>query len=206
MLRRTTLAAFAALGLWAQWPARAHTAAPAVRSAAWREYAALAGAAGRLPLDERVDFVNSAINQRIDYAPDTLVCGAADCWQTPTETLALKHGDCEDFAIAKYFVLRDCGLPCGCARLLYALRTPDDTPGLRMPHVVLLGGGTASDPLVFDNLNPLLQPLSKRPDLQPVLSFDVSGLWRGASGERVGDAAALLRPWRELLARWQQQR
>ncbi|MGY4831257.1 transglutaminase-like cysteine peptidase [Sphaerotilaceae bacterium SBD11-9] len=206
MLRRTTLAAFAALGLWAQLPARAHAVAAAARSTAWREYAALAGAAGRLPLAERVDFVNSAINQRIDYAPDALQCGAADCWQTPTETLALEHGDCEDFAIAKYFVLRDCGLPCGCARLLYAVHTPLDTPGVHTPHVVLLGAGTAGDPLVFDNLNPLLQPLSKRSDLQPLLSFDVSSLWRGVSGERVGDAAALLRPWRELLARWRQQR
>jgi hypothetical protein len=30
-------------------------------------------------------------------------------------------------------------------------------------------------------------------------------LWRGVSGERVGNAAMLLRPWRELLLRWRQQ-
>lgn len=203
MLRRS-LAAFITLGLWAQAPSQAHASGPVTTrsTSALRDYTALAQAAGRLPLDEREAFVNNHINQRIDYQPD----GAQDRWQTPAETLALARGDCEDFAIAKYFVLRDCGRPCGCARLLYAIHTPPDTPGLQAPHVVLLAGGHPADPLVHDNLNPLLQPLSLRDDLRPVLSFDVAHLWRGASGERVGDAAVLLRPWRELLARWRQQR
>jgi predicted transglutaminase-like cysteine proteinase len=206
MLRRT-LAAFVTLGLWAQLPARAHSPGPpALRAGALREYAQLALSAGRLSLGERVEFVNTRINQRIGYAPDSLQCGVADCWQTPTETLSLERGDCEDFAIAKYFVLRDCGLPCGGVRLLYALHTPHGATQRPAPHVVLLGGGSPGDPLVFDNLDPQLLPLSQRSDLQPVLSFDVASLWRGVSGERVGDAAALLRPWRDLLARWQQQR
>jgi predicted transglutaminase-like cysteine proteinase len=206
MLRRT-LAAFATLGLLGALPVRAHTpSAPTLRSAALREYAQLTWAARRLALDERVEFVNSTLNQRIGYRRDDEQGGVVDHWQTPTETLAAGLGDCEDFAIAKYFVLRDCGLPCGCARLVYALHTAPDRPSVQAPHVVLFAGGSPTDPLVFDNLNPLLVPASQRDDLQPVLSFDVSGLWRGLSGERVGDAVALLRPWRELLGRWQQQR
>lgn len=203
MLRRS-LVAFLTLGLWAHAPAlaRASTPLPARLVEVMRDYAALTREAGQLPLDERETFVNNHVNRHIGFQPD----GALDRWQTPAETLALGRGDCEDFAITKFFLLRDCGRPCGCARLLYAIHTPLDTPGLQAPHVVLLGGGQPADPLVHDNLNPLLLPLSLRDDLQPVFSFDSANLWRGASGERVGDAAVLLHPWRELLARWQRQR
>jgi len=202
MLRRS-LAAFITLGLWAHAPALARTGEPPARVAqALRDYRALKHEAAHLPLDERESFVNNHVNRLIDYRHD----GRFDRWQTPAETFALARGDCEDFAIAKYFVLRDCGRPCGGERLLYAIHTPLDTPGLHLPHVVLLGGGHASDPLVHDNLNPLRVPLSQRTDLQPVFSFDAAHLWRGASGERVGDAVARLRPWRELLRRWQAQR
>lgn len=202
MLRRS-LAAFMTLGVWAQVPAHAHTGEPPERVAqALRDYRVLAREAAHLPLDEREIFVNNHINHHIGFQPD----GVFDRWQTPAETFAEGQGDCEDLAIAKYFVLRDCGRPCGCERLLYAIHTPIDTPGLQVPHVVLLGGGHPGDPLVYDNLNLLRLPLSQRSDLQPLFSFDVSHLWRGASGERLGDAVLRLRPWRELLQRWQSQR
>lgn len=203
MLRRS-LAVFMTWGLWVHTPALARMSEPAARVTpqALRDYGTLSQAAAHLPLDERESFVNNHINRHIDYRPD----GVLDRWQTPAETFAMAQGDCEDLAIAKYFVLRDCGRPCGCERLLYAIHTPLDTPGLHVPHVVLLGGGHPGDPLVYDNLNPLRLPLSQRSDLQPLFSFDVAHLWRGASGERLGDAVARLRPWRELLRRWQAQR
>jgi predicted transglutaminase-like cysteine proteinase len=202
MLRRS-LAAFVTLGLWAHPPTLARTSEPSARVAqALRDYGALSQAAAQLSIDERETFVNNHINRLIGYQPD----GVRDRWQTPAETFALAQGDCEDLAIAKYFVLRDCGRPCGCERLLYALHTPLDTPGLHVPHVVLLGGGHPGDPLVYDNLNLLRLPLSQRSDLQPLFSFDVAHLWRGASGERLGNAVVRLRPWRELLRRRQAQR
>jgi hypothetical protein len=203
MLRRS-LAAFMTLGLWAQAPVHAHAAGPPASRVvqALRDYTELSRAAGCLPPDEREAFVNNHINRHIDYQPD----GALDRWQTPAETLALAQGDCEDLAIAKYFLLHDCGRPAGGERLLYAIHSPLDMPGLQVAHVVLIGGGQPGDPLVHDNLNPLRVPLSQRSDLQPVLSFDVNHLWRGVSSERVGDAVLRLRPWRELMARWRQQR
>jgi predicted transglutaminase-like cysteine proteinase len=200
MLRRT-LAVFLTAGLWAHLPVHAQARGGPPGREALRDFSRLSQSAGRLPLDRRAAFVNNTINDRIGYRHD----GSADRWQTPTETLSLALGDCEDFAIAKFFVLHACGQPCGCTRLVYTIHTPLDTPGLAVPHIVLAGAGEATDPLVFDNLNPLLVPMSLRTDLQPVLSFDTAGLWRGVSGERVGDAVALLRPWRELLQRWRLQ-
>lgn len=202
---RRTLSACVVLGLWAPWPARARAPA-ALRPSVAAEYDALVRAAGRLPLIDRIDFVNTAVNQRVEYAPDERTADGADHWQTPGETLARELGDCEDFAIFKYFALRDCGQPCACARLLYAWRSPTEQPEVRRPHLVLLGGESLADSLVLDNVNRLALPLSQRTDLHPVLSFDAGHLWRGASAERLGSALALLRPWREVIARWQQQR
>lgn len=209
MLRRA-IAALLAGGLWAHGLSHAQASGFAsIRVSRLNQglgdFHRLSSAAVALPLDERPDFVNSSINGCVGYAADDLQWGEVDRWQTPAETLALQAGDCEDFAIAKFFLLHQCGAPCACARLMYAIHTPPDTPGLAQAHIVLIAAGPSEEPLVFDNLNPLRVPVSQRTDLAPVLSFDASTLWRGASGSRVGDAAVLLRPWRELLWRWRRQ-
>jgi len=211
MLRRA-IAAFLAAGLWVHGPSHAHgVSSNPASSRVGRglvDFHRLSLAAGSLPREERPGFVNNSINRCVGYAADDLQWGEVDRWQTPAETLARQLGDCEDFAIAKFFLLHECGAPCACARLLYAVHTPPDTPGLAQAHIVLIGAADSDhsdDPLVFDNLNPLLLPVSRRTDLSPVLSFDASALWRGVSGERVGNAAMLLRPWRELLLRWRRQ-
>jgi predicted transglutaminase-like cysteine proteinase len=58
---------------------------------------------GRGPLDQ-IREVNSAIN-RAPYRQDREQFGRDDYWESPL-TFARSGGDCEDYAIAKYFVLR----------------------------------------------------------------------------------------------------
>ncbi len=158
----------------------------------------------RLPAAERQGAANRHVNQLIDYTPDLELCGRRDCWQTPAETLASGRGDCEDYAIAKYFLLDACATG-GCLRLVYASWAPTRQAHELLAHVALMADAGAGDPLVLDCLDPPLQPLSRRTDLRPVFSFDAVGLWRGAGGERVGNAALRLRPWREVLQRWADQ-
>ena len=65
----------------------------------------------------RIDLVNRAVNAAIRYASDYAQHGVADLWTAPLATLAAGRGDCEDYAIAKYVVLRAAGVPapiCGC--------------------------------------------------------------------------------------------
>ena len=45
------------------------------------------------------------------------VWGVMDYWETPAEFFQ-KSGDCEDFAIAKYFALRDLGFPASQMRIV----------------------------------------------------------------------------------------
>jgi predicted transglutaminase-like cysteine proteinase len=56
------------------------------------------------PALEALTLVNSSVNHLIRYRSD-----ANDHWATPVETAARGSGDCEDFAIAKLWLLRSIG-------------------------------------------------------------------------------------------------
>ena len=51
------------------------------------------------------------VANHIEYVSDQEVHGASDYWQLPAETLALRTGDCEDFAILLCALLRAYGVP-----------------------------------------------------------------------------------------------
>ena len=131
-------------------------------------------------LDEftKVTRVNQHLN-RIAYVEDAVKWGRPDYWATPREFLEHGGGDCEDFSIAKYFLLQEIGVPVTRLRLVYAR-----IPATGEAHmVVAYFRGDEVDPLVLDNLTDAISPLSKRDDLLPYFGFNSSGLWlTGASG------------------------
>lgn len=57
----------------------------------------------------RADYVNRTLNNEIQYVSDLTQFGEADLWSSPLVTLESRKGDCEDYAIAKYAVLRAAG-------------------------------------------------------------------------------------------------
>jgi len=59
---------------------------------------------------EKLEIVNHFFNSRIRYASDIEVWGVKDYWATPLEFLCRNAGDCEDFAIAKFFTLKEIGV------------------------------------------------------------------------------------------------
>jgi predicted transglutaminase-like cysteine proteinase len=60
---------------------------------------------------DNVTKVNRWVNRNIKYITDKENQGVADYWQTPRETLKSMQGDCEDYAILKYFMLINWGIP-----------------------------------------------------------------------------------------------
>jgi predicted transglutaminase-like cysteine proteinase len=144
---------------------------------------------------EKLVSVNNYFNQ-FDYVEDQDLYGSDDYWATMRDTLSRSSGDCEDFAIAKYFTLRDLNLPEENMRITYVI--PIQT---RKPHMVLTYQFTPSDePLVLDTTIKVLLPVSRRSDLVPVYSFNMNGYWIARKGEkwqgeRVGDAAKLSLWW-----------
>lgn len=148
-------------------------------------------------IPDQLRAVNQFFNQ-LKFRSDQEHWQQEDYWATPIETLASNGGDCEDFAIAKYFTLRQLGVPAKNMRITYvkALR-------LNEPHMVLTYYPDSGEPLVLDILVHDMLPASKRNDLEPVYSFNAEGLWKAKTrGEdlRLGDADDISM-WRDLRVR-----
>lgn len=138
--------------------------------------------------------VNQFFNTQLHYAEDSDIWNSVDYWATPVESLRKGEADCEDYAIAKYFTLRQLGVSEEKLRITYvkALR-------YNRAHMVLTWyASPEAIPLVLDSLTSTISPATQRMDLLPVYSFNDSGLWLpgNQNNKRVGDS--------KRLSRWQQ--
>lgn len=158
----------------------------------------------RMPEHEKLEAVNEFFNKRIWFVDDIRHWDREDYWATPMETMATLGGDCEDFVIAKYFTLREVGVPDERMRLTYVRSTL-----VNQPHMVLAYYATpGSDPLVLDNLMDRMEPASKRRDLTPVYSFNGRSLWRAKEfgrGREVGGAERV-ELWSDVIYRMRKER
>lgn len=205
-LRGWLLAMLLAGPLWLlAWDAGRLQGAAARLGPAAAESARLLQDLVRAPADavpDRLDSVNQFFNRRVLFSDDVKVWGQADYWASPLETLARGQGDCEDYAIAKYFTLVASGVPAPQLRLVYVRAQIGGTLGPSVAHMVLAWYATPlAEPLILDNLITEVRPASRRPDLVPVFSFNADGLWQGAGTQVVGDPLARLSRWREILAK-----
>jgi len=150
----------------------------------------------------RLQAVNQFFNRRILFKDDQEVWGQTDYWASPVETLSRGAGDCEDYAIAKYFSLVAAGVAPVKLRLVYVRAQIGGPQGAVQAHMVLAYyAGPDAEPLILDNLIGELRPASRRPDLVPVFSFNGEGLWQGVGTQAAGDPVARLSRWREVLAK-----
>jgi predicted transglutaminase-like cysteine proteinase len=143
--------------------------------------------------------VNNYFNHRIVFAEDQQVWGERDHWASPLELLQQGRGDCEDYALAKYFSLLALGVPPARLRMVY-VKAHVGTGG--EPHMVLAYyAQPQADPLILDFLITPLLPAAQRPDLAPVFSFNSDGLWHGVGAQRLGNVQERLSRWHEVLAK-----
>ena len=150
--------------------------------------------------------VNDFYNQRLAYMEDIDNWGELDYWASPLESLGKGAGDCEDYAIGKYFTLTTLGMPHSKLRMVYVRASIAGAPNGFVAHMVLAYYPTPeAEPLVLDNLQPVIRPAGERPDLTPVFSFNAEGLWQGVGSIRAnGDPLTRLSKWREVLMRARQ--
>jgi predicted transglutaminase-like cysteine proteinase len=80
----------------------------------------------------RLEAVSHAVNAQIRYTSDMAQHGVPDLWSAPLATLASRRGDCEDYAIAKYAVLRAAGVAADDLRIVLLRDTAS-----REDHAVL---------------------------------------------------------------------
>ena len=140
---------------------------------------------------------------KIKYRRDHLHWGQKDYWAAPFEFLGTGAGDCEDYAIAKYFSLRKLGVPENKLRITYVKLKRKRTKFEEAHMVLTYYHKPGATPIVLDNINKKLKLASKRTDLRPVYSFNASGLWqaknKGKSSKRVGKNN--LKNWKQLMSR-----
>jgi predicted transglutaminase-like cysteine proteinase len=173
------------------------------RIAEWVDFARVqqtgrAPAAQRPPESGQLQSVNSFVNA-VPWFDDLEHWGQVDYWATPAETFASHGGDCEDFAIAKYFLLKELGVPIERLRITYVRAVKINQPHMVLAYYASPGG----EPLILDNLDGRVRPASERGDLVPVYSFNDEDVVI-IQGNRKGSSMQI-RAWQGLIDRLQKE-
>ena len=135
---------------------------------------ALISRARALPIKARLMLINRVVNQSARQMPDKV-----DKWRGLAGLISAGEGDCEDFALAKYQLLRRSGVEDRHLRLLAAKDQWSPTY-----HMVLrYQDGTLPSPLILDNLTLMMLPMSRREDLTPLYSFNTTTAERWKNGK-----------------------
>ncbi|HTP63706.1 MAG TPA: transglutaminase-like cysteine peptidase [Burkholderiales bacterium] len=145
--------------------------------------------------------VNRFVN-RVPSETDQDHWGVEDYWATPAETFASNGGDCEDYAIAKYFTLKELGIPVARLRLVYARAQFSGDAHLVLAYYATPG----AEPMILDNLESDIKPASDRPDLTPVYTFndeDMQMTQRNAPSIRLSPTTN--RKWASVLDKLQRE-
>ena len=149
---------------------------------------------------QRLKDVNEFFNRRIKFVDDQKNWGENDYWATPIESLVRGAGDCEDYAIAKYFTLKFVGIPVTKLRITYVRAIIGGAgSNVSQAHMVLTYYPTPdAEPLVLDNLVGEIRPASRRADLQPIFSFNSEGVY-GAGGVPQPGGGSRISKWNDLI-------
>ncbi len=174
------------------------------RIAGWQEFVRSAAAAPRPVGDDLALLgpVNTFVNG-IPFIDDLKHWRVEDYWATPAESFASDGADCEDFSIAKYFALKELGVPIQRLRITYVKAVR-----LNQAHMVLAYYPEPNAvPLILDNLEDSVRPASERDDLIPVYSFNDEDVLIVRKGQRDASAGSPLqiRLWSALLDKLEQE-
>ena len=136
----------------------------------------------------KLNFVNTWVNQ-ISYKSDRKVYGKNDYWATLYQFVGKNKGDCEDYTITKYYILKALGIDPHRMKFTYVIYR--SRSGRRISHMVLaylkiLKPKTKDDILILGNNNRLVLPASKRPDIVKVIKMIN------------GDTGAKSKKWKKL--------
>jgi len=122
---------------------------------------------------KKLNVVNTWVNQ-IRYKSDQAVYGVRDYWATLYQFVGKNKGDCEDYTITKYYILKELGIDPKRLKFTYVIYK--SRRGKRISHMVLsylkvARPKTTNDILILGNNNRLVLPASKRPDIVKVIKM-----------------------------------
>lgn len=109
----------------------------------------------------KLKIVNNYFN-KLSYKSDIKNWNTNDYWATPLEFLSVGAGDCEDYAIAKYFTLKKLGIQEDKLKLVYTRLVKNN-----QAHIVLSYSHKPNNvPIILDNINRKLKLSTNRKDLK----------------------------------------
>lgn len=115
--------------------------------------------------------VNALVNRMLSYQEDDQLWQTSEYWASPAETLSKRAGDCEDYAILKYALLRELGIKDEDMRIV-VLRDK----AVRQYHAVLTVRHK-NKWLVLDNRFSRVRFERDLPHYQALYSVNASGEW-----------------------------
>ena len=141
---------------------------------------------------KKLNEINLFYNQA-KYMSDMALYHKTDYWATPYQFLAKDAGDCEDYAIAKYFALKYLNVD---PKKLYFVYVR--VKKTNIPHMVLAYFDKKNrPPLILDNISNKIMPADKRTDLIPVYMFNPVVLQNASANKNNG----VYRKWDNLIKR-----
>ena len=140
-----------------------------------------------LPRAHQLSAVNTWVNHAITFTDDAKVYKVSDHWAGADESLRSHRGDCEDYAIAKYQLLRALGVP---SRDLYLVIVRDLVR--RADHAVL-AVRTGSGFQILDSGGDAIFASERVQDYRPLITYSADHAWihgyRRAAPTMVASAA-----------------
>jgi predicted transglutaminase-like cysteine proteinase len=130
--------------------------------------------------------VNRAVNAALAYKSDASNWGTGDHWATPAEMGGRGAGDCEDFAIAKYWMLRSLGVSADQLQLVVLSDTR------RQLYHAVLAAYVDGQAYILDNLSSAVSRDTAYQNYMPIMSFTASHSYiHGFKSRTTGFAANL---------------
>jgi len=147
---------------------------------AMNEWSHLVAVLTPMPLREKVIRANAALNG-VPYVLSTRNWGRPNYWETPLEFLSY-GGQCQDYAIAKYMLLRQAGVPADQMRIVVLRATARGED-----HAVLVVN-VDGEALVLDNMRTGVIPASAETSYRPYYSINELGWWQHVAANTVQTA------------------
>lgn len=115
--------------------------------------------------------VNYMVNRLVAYRDDARLWQAGEYWASPVETLEKRAGDCEDYAILKYALLRDLGVEDADMRIVVLRDTASRS------HHAVLSVRHDGKWLILDNRFSRVRFERDLPNYQALYTVNASGEW-----------------------------
>lgn len=144
----------------------------------FREYATILKQVQSHRRGLQIPKINFMVNRLLAYREDSVLYSSGEYWASPVESLSRRAGDCEDYAILKYVLLRDLGVKDEDMRIVVLRDT-----AARQYHAVL-SVRHKGQWLILDNRFSRVRFERDLPHYQALYSVNAAGEWAHTTKQR----------------------